>query len=117
MGLKWQCVEFVRRYYYIALGKHIQDTGDAKTWHKPDVKDGEKGFGRTEYVVEDGTHPDEITQRCFRPLKESIGEVVMQAGRVQFRSPDENKSFTITCYQSVGSAPDRVLRELAIAVK
>lgn len=72
---------------------------------------------RIEYVVEDGTHPDEITQRCFRPLRERTGEVVLQTGQVQFRSPDENKSFTITCYQSVGSAPDRVLRELAIAVK
>lgn len=72
---------------------------------------------RIEYLVEDGTHPDEITQRCFRPLRERTGEVVMQAGQVQFRSPDENKSFKITCYQSVGSAPDRVLRELAITVR
>lgn len=49
MGEKWQCVEFVRRYYYLVLGYYISGRGDAKTWFK-NVPDGSKGFdGLTQY--------------------------------------------------------------------
>ena len=47
LGLKYQCVEFVKRYYYIALNHKMPDSyGHAKDFFDPDVKDGQKNEQR-----------------------------------------------------------------------
>lgn len=40
-GHKWQCVEFVKRYYYLKLKHQMPDGwGHAKSFYDPDVADG-----------------------------------------------------------------------------
>lgn len=42
LGLRWQCVEFVKRYYYEHYGhKMPKDRGHAKTFYKKGLNDGE----------------------------------------------------------------------------
>ncbi len=42
LGLRWQCVEFVKRYYYEHYNhKMPKDRGHAKTFYKKGLKDGE----------------------------------------------------------------------------
>jgi surface antigen len=43
-GEKWQCVEYVRRYYHDALSTNITHKGDAKTWFTDGLKDGVATF-------------------------------------------------------------------------
>lgn len=41
LGLKYQCVEFVKRYYFEKLNHRMPETyGHAKTFFNPEVKDG-----------------------------------------------------------------------------
>ena len=41
LGIRWQCVEFVKRYYYEALGHKMPDTwGNAKDFFDPALSDG-----------------------------------------------------------------------------
>lgn len=41
LGLKYQCVEFVKRYYYQALKHKMTDSyGHAKSFYMPDIEDG-----------------------------------------------------------------------------
>jgi len=41
LGQKWQCVEYIRRFYQTALGHSMPDgTGHAKDYFNPDVPDG-----------------------------------------------------------------------------
>lgn len=50
-GEKWQCVEYVRRYYHNALKHDITKLGDAHTWFTAGVEDGEITFnGLTQYI-------------------------------------------------------------------
>ena len=47
IGLKYQCVEFVKRYYYEYLNHKMPDSyGHAKDFFAPDVRDGEKNKAR-----------------------------------------------------------------------
>ena len=42
LGLKYQCVEFVKRYYYEYYGHQMPDSyGHAKDFYNPTLKDGE----------------------------------------------------------------------------
>lgn len=53
LGLKYQCVEFVKRYYYQHLNHKMPDTyGHAKDFFIPAVKDGRKNTQRnlTQYT-------------------------------------------------------------------
>jgi len=53
LGLKYQCVEFVKRYYYEELNHKMPDSyGHAKDFFDPTVKDGEKNTQRnlTQYT-------------------------------------------------------------------
>ncbi|VBB47172.1 CHAP domain containing protein [uncultured Paludibacter sp.] len=50
LGLKYQCVEFVKRYYYQYLKHKMPDSyGDAKDFFDKDLKDGELNFKRNLY--------------------------------------------------------------------
>jgi surface antigen len=41
IGLRWQCVEFVKRYYYEHYGHKMRDaSGNAKDFHNADLVDG-----------------------------------------------------------------------------
>ena len=47
LGLKYQCVEFVKRYYYEALNHKMPDTyGHAKDFFDPSITDGKKNKQR-----------------------------------------------------------------------
>jgi len=47
LGLRYQCVEFVKRYYYERLGHRMPDTwGHAKDFYDPTVADGEMNATR-----------------------------------------------------------------------
>lgn len=41
-GEKWQCVEFVRRYYLSVLGLHLTFKGHANKWYTPGAQDGQR---------------------------------------------------------------------------
>ncbi len=50
-GEKWQCVEYVRRYYYDALQTKIAHKGDAKAWFTSGLDDGAATFdGLVQYT-------------------------------------------------------------------
>ena len=47
IGLRWQCVEFVKRYYYEALNHKMPNSyGHAKHFYAPGLKDGQKNPDR-----------------------------------------------------------------------
>lgn len=47
LGLKYQCVEFVKRYYYEKLNHKMPDSyGNAKDFFVPNLKDGQKNEQR-----------------------------------------------------------------------
>ncbi len=47
LGLKYQCVEFVKRYYYEQLHHKMPDSyGNAKDFFDPSIKDGERNKKR-----------------------------------------------------------------------
>jgi predicted chitinase len=43
-GEKWQCVEYVRRYYHDALSHDVTKRGDARTWFTDGLEDGGSTF-------------------------------------------------------------------------
>jgi hypothetical protein len=46
-GLEWQCVEFVKRYYYDHLKHKMPNTfGHAKNFYQPGLKDGQRNTER-----------------------------------------------------------------------
>jgi surface antigen len=46
-GLKYQCVEFVKRYYYDHLNHKMPNTfGHAKDYYNPNLKDNERNYDR-----------------------------------------------------------------------
>ncbi len=60
LGLKYQCVEFVKRYYYEALNHKMPDSyGNAKDFFDTRLKDGEKNIKRdlTQYTNPSRTKP------------------------------------------------------------
>ena len=51
LGLKYQCVEFVKRYYFEHLGHQMPDSyGHAKDFFNPGIKDG--GFNRARGLLQ-----------------------------------------------------------------
>jgi len=55
-GLKWQCVEFVKRYYYDHLGHTMPDTyGHAKDFYAPQFGDGELNTLRNLFQYKNGS--------------------------------------------------------------
>lgn len=47
IGLRWQCVEFIKRYYYEALDHKMPNSyGHAKDFFTPGIKDGQKNPDR-----------------------------------------------------------------------
>jgi surface antigen len=47
LGLKWQCVEFVKRYYFLHLNHKMPNSyGNAKDFYNPRLKDGQMNKGR-----------------------------------------------------------------------
>ncbi|MBX2981197.1 MAG: CHAP domain-containing protein [Flavobacteriales bacterium] len=60
LGLKYQCVEFVKRYYYEHLDHRMPDSyGHAKDFFDPDLKDGQMNATRdlTQYANPSLTKP------------------------------------------------------------
>lgn len=60
LGLKYQCVEFVKRYYYEHLKHKMPDSyGDAKTFFDKSLKDGSKNSARalTQYTNSSRSKP------------------------------------------------------------
>lgn len=70
LGLKYQCVEFVKRYYYEELNHKMPDTyGHAKDFFNSNLKDGEKNKQRSLYQF---TNPSES--------KPQINDLVVYSG-------------------------------------
>lgn len=56
LGLKYQCVEFVKRYYYQALNHKMTDSyGHAKSFYKAGVEDGKVNATRNLYQYTNGS--------------------------------------------------------------
>ncbi|WP_119275826.1 CHAP domain-containing protein, partial [Calidithermus roseus] len=53
-GLKWQCVEFIRRYFYYKHGFLFEGRGDAHSYFSDEVKDGGNHRGLRQYVNDHG---------------------------------------------------------------
>ena len=54
-GLKWQCVEFIKRYYHDHLGHTMPDTyGHAKHFFSPQFEDGELNTFRNLFQFKNG---------------------------------------------------------------
>ncbi len=68
-GLKWQCVEFVRRYYYDVLGHEFRTKGDAHGYFDHEVKDGEVNGARglVQYGNGSKTRPQVNDLMVFAP--------------------------------------------------
>jgi surface antigen len=72
LGLKYQCVEFVKRYYYEFLNHKMPDAyGHAKDFFDPNIKDGGLNLKRnlTQY-----TNPSKV--------KPKVGDLVIFSGSV-----------------------------------
>ncbi|MEM8909835.1 MAG: CHAP domain-containing protein [Bacteroidota bacterium] len=61
-GLRWQCVEFVKRYYYDHLQHEMPDTyGHAKDFFMPQLKDGQYNWLRDlQQFRNGGTRPPQV---------------------------------------------------------
>jgi surface antigen len=60
LGQKYQCVEFVKRYYYEHLNHKMADSyGHAKDFYDTNISDGQKNKkrGLTQYANPSGTQP------------------------------------------------------------
>lgn len=56
LGLKYQCVEFVKRYYYLHLHHKMPDSyGDAKDFFNPSLQDGDLNQSRALYQYTNGS--------------------------------------------------------------
>ena len=79
-GEKWQCVEFVRRYYYDALQHKIPTKGDARKWFTPGLEDGAATFdGLKQYnYAGRGTRAGNDDGFSVKPQKGDI--LVLQTG-------------------------------------
>lgn len=83
LGIRYQCVEFVKRYYYEYLGHRMPDTyGHAKDFFDPAVSDGEINARRNLVQFTNGSHsrpaPDDLL--VFRPtLFNRYGHVAILA--------------------------------------
>jgi surface antigen len=65
LGMKYQCVEFVKRYYYFHFKHKMPESyGDAKRFFDPDVRDGEINKDRN---LIQSTNPG-----CTKPEKGDI---------------------------------------------
>lgn len=72
LGLKYQCVEFVKRYYYEHYNHKMQDAyGHAKDFFDPKVKDGELNPKR-----------DLIQYTNLSKAKPEVGDLVIFSGSV-----------------------------------
>jgi len=72
LGLKYQCVEFVKRYYYEFLNHKMPDAyGHAKDFFDPEVKDGELNSKRNLIQY---TNPSKA--------KPEVGDLVIFSGSV-----------------------------------
>ncbi|GGE95827.1 CHAP domain-containing protein [Flavobacterium limi] len=72
LGLKYQCVEFVKRYYYEHYNHKMPDAyGHAKDFFDPKVKDGELNLKR-----------DLIQYTNLSKAKPEIGDLVIFSGSV-----------------------------------
>ncbi|MDR7209490.1 CHAP domain-containing protein [Flavobacterium piscis] len=72
LGLKYQCVEFVKRYYYECLNHKMPDAyGHAKDFFDPEVKDGELNVKRNLIQF---TNPGKT--------KPEVGDLVIFSGSV-----------------------------------
>jgi surface antigen len=67
LGLKWQCVEFVKRYYYEHFGhKMPKDRGHAKSFFNKRLKDGEFNKDRGLYQFS-----------CYSVHKPKVNEIIV----------------------------------------
>ena len=72
LGLKYQCVEFVKRYYYKHYNHKMPDSyGHAKSFFNPSVKDGEKNTQRNLLQF---TNPS--------ASKPKVGDLVVYSGTI-----------------------------------
>ena len=80
-GYKWQCVEFVRRYYYDALQHKIPKRGNAQTWFTPGIEDGAATFDGLKQYSYAGRGTNAKTDDGFsvKPQKGDI--LVLQVGQ------------------------------------
>jgi surface antigen len=73
-GEKWQCVEFVRRYYHDALNYKITKKGNAETWSNSELEDSTSTFnGLTQYkYLKSGTQDKKDDGFSVKPEKGDI---------------------------------------------
>ena len=72
-GLKWQCVEYVRRYYLVARSQHLTHRGNASSWHTPGLADGGTTFdGLRQYVHSHGQSGPASDGFTTRPQKGDV---------------------------------------------
>lgn len=70
LGLRYQCVEFVKRYYYVRFGhKMPQDKGHAKNFFNPTIGNGELNRERNliQYINGAGDSPQPEDLIIFSP--------------------------------------------------
>jgi len=83
LGIKYQCVEFIKRYYYLRFGHKMPDTmGNAKDFYNPKINDGELNPQRGLTQYQNGSlskpQPDDIV--IFSPsLLNPYGHVAIIA--------------------------------------
>lgn len=71
VGLKYQCVEFVKRYYYEHLNHKMPNSyGHAKDFFNPVLKDGQKNKDRnlTQYTNPSKTKPEVSDLLIYSPV-------------------------------------------------
>ena len=72
-ALKWQCVEYVRRYYLVARGQQLTHRGNASSWYAPGLADGGTTFdGLRQYVHSHGQSGPASDGFTIRPQKGDI---------------------------------------------
>lgn len=98
LGLKWQCVEFVKRYYYEHLNHKMPNSyGHAKDFYNPEIVDGEINYDRNLIQFTNGS----ITKPTKNDLLVFDGNVFNPYGHVAIISKVEDDFIEIV-QQNVG---------------
>jgi surface antigen len=97
-GLQWQCVEFVKRYYYDHLNHKMPNTyGHAKDFYNPSLKDGQMNKDRALLQFSNNSK--------FKPQVNDIvifkGHVLNKYGHIAIVSKVDNSQIEIV-QQNVG---------------
>lgn len=98
-GERWQCVEFVKRYYYEALGHRMPDTkGHARDFFDNSVASGKKNYQRDliQFCNGDETIPQVDDLLVFTDTEFGHVAIVSQVGNnsieiVQQNAPDQTR--------------------------